>query len=326
MSPVLVMVIAGLAAIWLVVQVARTAGAGWAVLTFFFSPAAGLLLLRDWDDAKAIAPAYLVAMGTLALYLFVAIPQLREAVGDGALLANQGGGMQQFADDEDPEAAAMRLRQALGRVQYQRGEVSIPAAHATLAIPRHFKLVPRRSIEALTAELDGTPPAPQVFGWLVHESIDLADEDSWFIEVGYLPIGHVAASDASTLEDPALAEKNREVTAEYAGGEYAFDSFSRAPAWRDDIGTLAWGEWLKYADEPDKLLDCYAMKPSREGVVTFLVEYMPASRTELCERSVRLMAASTRFDRDWGYGDYAFWRDSRSGSELADLVTGAAFE
>jgi hypothetical protein len=325
-SPILVMLVAGLAAIWLVVQVARTAGAGWAILTFFFSPAAGLLLVRDWDDAKSIAPAYLVAMATLALYLFVAIPQMRDAMGDAALMAGQGDGVHQLIDGDDPEADAMRLRQALGRVQFQRGEISIPAAHATLAIPRHFKLVPRASIEMLAADLDGTPPAPHVFGWLVHETVDLADEDSWLVEVAYVPIGHVAEGDADELDDPALAEANRLATEGYAEGEYAFDSFLRAPAWREDIGTLAWGEWLEYADEPDKLLDCYAVKPTREGVIMFLAEYMPAARAELCERSVRLLAASTRFDRDWDYRDYSFWRDDRSGSGLADLVTGAAFE
>ena len=40
----------------------------------------------------------------------------------------------------------------------------------------------------------------------------------------------------------------------------------------------------------------------------------------------RLMAARTHFDPDWAWHDYSFWRDPRSGSELADLVTGAAFE
>ncbi|HVF35918.1 MAG TPA: DUF2167 domain-containing protein, partial [Candidatus Saccharimonadia bacterium] len=245
---------------------------------------------------------------------------------DARLAKAAGSPMQSLDAADDPVSEAIRLRQAFEQLEVQRGIVTIGAAHATLSIPTHFRLVPRRSIEALSTRLGGGPVERDLFGWLVHDSVDLADDDAWFIAVSYSPIGHVSASDAEDLSSPDLVEANRKLTAQYAGGEYAFDAFEHVPAWREDIGTLAWGETLAYTDNSEKLIDCYAVKPTRAGVIAFMAEYMPKARSELCLRSVRLMAASTRFDAGWGWDDYSFFRDSRAGADFADVVTGAAFE
>lgn len=316
--------------LWLVLRVFRVSGALSGVIALLLWPLAIIDVVRHWnDDENTVAwPWFATLLASVALYAF-ALRGFNEFVADQDARfakAQAGAPMDAFHDEDDPVSDAIRLRQALEQLQVQRGEVSIAAAHATLSIPRHFRLVPRRSLEALSTQLGGGQIEPRVFGWLVHDSVDLVDDDAWFVEVAYAPIGHVSASDAQDLASADLVEANRELTAQYADGEYAFDAFEHVPSWRDDIGTLAWGETLEYSDEPEKLIDCYAAKPTRAGVIEFMVEYMSKSRSELCLRSVRLMAASTRFDAGWAWQDYSFWRDERAGADFADLVTGAAFE
>lgn len=316
--------------LWLVVRVFRASGAIAGIIAIVVWPVALIDVVKHWkDDENSVAwPYFATLIATFALYTF-ALRGFNEFVAEqDARLVKAAGtsSTAMFRDDDDPVSEAIRVRQALDRMQVQRGQVSIPEAHATLSIPKHFRFIPRRSIVALSADLGGDAIDPTIFGWLVHDSVDLADEDSWFVEVSFAKIGHVSAGDADELAGEALAEANRERTAQYSGGEYAFDSFAHVPAWREDIGTLAWGERLAYDGEPGKLIDCYAAKPTREGVIEFMAEYMPEGRSELCLRSVRLMAASTRFDGGWGHDDYSFFRDARSGAGLADLVTGAAYE
>ncbi|HET9484566.1 MAG TPA: DUF2167 domain-containing protein [Xanthomonadales bacterium] len=329
MSIVLLWVASIFCWLWLVVRVSRASGTLPAVLAFVVWPIAIIDVIKHWkDEANSVAwPYFATLIATVALYTF-ALRGFNEFVAeqDARLSKAAGGSMQQFVDEDDPISDEIRLRQAIEGMEVRRGEVSIPEAHAKLDIPEHFRLVPRRSLDAVAVQLGGEATDPNVFGWLVHDSVHLLDDDAWFIEVTYTPIGHVAAGDAEDLAGEDLVEANREITAQYSGGEYTFASFAHVPAWREDIGTLAWGERLKYSDEPEPLIDCYAAKPTRAGVITFLAEYMPEGRSELCLRSVRLMAARTHFDPDWSWHDYSFWRDPRSGSELADLVTGAAFE
>jgi uncharacterized membrane-anchored protein len=313
--------------LWLVIRVFSASGLLAGILAFICWPVAIIDTIKHWNDPpnSVARPFFATLLAFAALWTFALRFQVEVMEAHEAMLAKGDGGVLGAAEG-DPESMAMRLRQAMSRLQVQRGEVSIPQAHATLAIPQHFRLVPKRSIEALAAELGGYPPDPDLFGWLVHDSVDVADDDAWFIEVHYNDVGHVSESDPEELGGPELVAANREVTDRYAGGEYRFESFAHAPTWREDIGTLAWGETLSYSDEPEALVDCYAVKPTREGVIEFVVEYMEKERSELCLRSVRLMAASTRFDPGWAWEDYSFWRDKRSGSDFADVVTGAVFE
>lgn len=313
--------------LWLVIRVFSVSGVLSGILTFLFWPVAIIDTVRNWSDPpnSVARPFFATLLTFVALYAFALRFGAEVMDAHEAMLAKGDGGVF-AATEDDPASVEIRLRQALSRLQVQRGEVSIPQAHATLAVPTHFRLVPKRSVEALAVELGGSAPDPDLFGWLVHDSVDLADDDAWFIEVRYSAIGHVSESDPTELGGPELVEANREITERYADGTYRFDAFAHPPTWREDIGTLAWGETLSYTDEPEPLIDCYAVKPTREGVIEFTVEYMDQDRSELCLRSVRLMAASTRFDPGWAWDDYSFWRDKRSGSDFADVVTGAVYE
>jgi uncharacterized membrane-anchored protein len=313
--------------LWLLVRVFSASGFLAGALTFICWPVAIIDTIKHWNDPpnSVARPFFATLLAFAALYTFALRGAAAFLAEHEAMLAKSGG-VGQFQDDEDPVAAEIRLRQAVDRLQVQRGEISIAQAHATLAIPEHFRLVPRRSLDALIAELGGESLHPDVFGWLVHDSVHLADDDAWFVEVSYSRIGHVAASDPGELGDPGLAEEARTLTTEYADN-YAFEDFVHAPQWRDDIATLTWGEAIRYSDEgsDETLIDCYAAKPTREGLIEYVVEYVDPKRGELCLRSVRLMAALTRFDAGWAWDDYSFWRDKRSGHALTDVVTRGAY-
>ncbi len=313
--------------LWLVVRVFRASGALIGILTLLFWPLAIIDVVRHWNDRdNSVAwPYFATLIASVALYTF-ALRGINTFLEEQERLA-KGDSIADFVDEDDPVSAQIRLQQAFSRLQIQRGEVSIPDAHATLAIPQHFRLIPRRSVDGLMMELGVEPVPDTLFGWLVHDSVELTDfDDAWLIEAHYRPIGHVGESDAADLADPHVYSKTRRLTDLYGAGEYTFEKFAHEPVFLAGTGTLTWGETLHYAEDREQLIDCYAMKPTREGVLQFHVEFMEERRSELCLRSVRLMAQSTRFDRDWGWNDYSFFRDSRSGSDLADLVSGAAFE
>lgn len=319
--------------LWLVVRVFSTSGVVAGLFTVFIWPSAIVSVVRQWNDPEnsVARPFFATLIASVALYTF-ALRGVNELLAEHEARLAKGSGMTvaDLVDDDDPISESIRLRAALEAMASQRGEVSIPPAHATLAIPAHFRLIPRSAIDRVATEVSGGMLEPTIVGWLVHDSVSntdlVEDEDAWLIEVSYAPIGHVSASDDADLAGAALAEENRRLMAEYGGGDFSFVSFAHTPAWRADIGALTWGERLSYVDEPDPLIDCYASKPTREGVIEFFVEYMPERRSELCLRSVRLMAASTRFDPDWSWDDYSFFTDRRAGADFEDLVTGAAFE
>lgn len=228
-------------------------------------------------------------------------------------------------EDEDPTAARVRLAVALARLPYRAGAIELPDAQAHVEVPAHFRFV---SAEALReAGLDpGDMPHAKAIGWIVHETVNLAAADAWYIEVDWFGEGFVGAERLTAYGNDALLAEARATAARLValdeGDDFDLVRFAETPVFDVSEARLTWVEEIAYAGESGHALDCYAVKLGRGGALQYSISSMEPGRQELCLRAVRLAAGSSRFNEDRGYTDYSRLFDAKSPFDLVDLVTG----
>jgi uncharacterized membrane-anchored protein len=230
------------------------------------------------------------------------------------------------ADDLDQQ---LRLATAVATLPLQTGHIEIPQAHATVDVPAHFRFIDRNALEGLYRETGESLDASSV-GWLVHESVNLADDNAWLVEIDWYPDGFVREGSVAGVSAEALLIDAKRVTARLAeqqgagAGDYELVRYAEAPVFDSNGHGATWVEETSTAGQPEHALDCYAVKLGRHGALTFGITDLTLQRQELCLRSVRLAAARTAFSAGHAYTDHWRFFDAAAKYELADLITGAA--
>lgn len=309
--------------VWLVIRCFKADGALIGLLTALFPLVAIISVIQHRGTSASVArPFVWMLLGTVGMWA-TTMHLVAEAQKQLMAAAEQDGAMtiEDLVAGDDPIRARIRLAQAQASVAFQRGEVSLPMAHAKLDVPQHFRFAPRPGLAAMAAQL-GTELPGDLVGWLVHDSVSLEDDDAWFVAVSWKDIGHVAQSEPDELSTALLTPALKATIDASSDGSYQFAAFAHAPKWRAEDGLLAWGESYAF-DDGSTGVDCYALRPASEGALEFAIEDFDATpeSTELCLRAVRLGAAKVRYDRGYRYGDYSFWKHSRSGADLAEMIT-----
>jgi len=210
------------------------------------------------------------------------------------------------------------------KLKQHRGKLALDDTGAELAVPEHWRFI---EAAPLRDALSGTKhyPGLGVIGWLVHERVDLGQLDTlWYVEVYAEQRGHVKASG---VDDSDLQTRKGEATAKinakgFAAGapSFSFVKFLEAPKYDAAYDRAVWVDQMSYPGETSLLLDCYAIKLGKEAQIWFRMREQFDGARELCTRSVRLMAAKTRFVSGAGYGDYTWLVDDSAGFDLGAVI------
>jgi len=313
--------------LWAVVRMWRTDSI-LAIVMFLFWPASIYALVRHWgEEENDIRVPLFGSFAVLALWL-----GLFALAGS----APKDPGTQGFAQtlvegtepEADPVADKLHFSIALTKTPYRSGPVEIPIAHATIDVPAHFHFYDRASLAALYAD-SGEGPSEVTVGWLVHESVDLADEDEWHVDVAWIGEGFVAEGDLATRNPESLLAQGRLVTEEQSahletGSSISLVRYAQTPTLDTPLHRATWVEEyaVKEKGDVENKLDCYAAKLARGGVMLYSIDEIEPEREELCLRSVRLASTRTTFAAGQTYEDHSSLLDHRAKFDLTALVTG----
>jgi uncharacterized membrane-anchored protein len=320
-------VLAGLFYLLAVARVWRT-NRMLAVVMLVFSPAGLYALVRYWSEKEGnIRVPMFAALGALALWWGLIVwgashvPDVRDNEAAFAEASEEpAAGADRSLDDK------LHFSIALVNLPYRNGQVEIATAHAAIDVPAHFHFVERASLLGLYADGDNGP-AEKSLGWLVHESVNLGDENAWYIDVEWIGDGYVAENDFATHASDALLADAQRATSQLStqqGDVYDFRlaRYAEAPALDAAGHSATWVEELVYAGQPEHRLDCYAAKLGRGGALMYSINDVAIQRRELCLRSVRLAAGRTQFAGGQAYADHSGLFDHKAKYDLAALVTG----
>jgi uncharacterized membrane-anchored protein len=291
------------------------------VLSFLLFPVGVYATVRYWraDHDNPRVPA-LVALALCGVWLGM----LAFAGGPGSNegYAGDSGEYARGAED-DATPAGVRGSVSLARLPYRRGVVDLADVQAQIDVPTHFRFVSAAALRAAGLSPGAVPHAKSI-GWIVHEGVDLAAGDAWYIEVDWFGEGFVGSERLTAYGNAALLAEARATAARVAAtevpGHVELVRFAETPVFDVSDARLTWVAEADHAGE--RVLDCHAVKLGRSGALQFSIASMALERSELCLRAVRLAAASSRFNANRAFADYSRLFDSKSPFDLVDLVTG----
>lgn len=291
------------------------------VLSFLFVPVGVYATVRYWraedDNPRVPVLASLAVLGIwLGMLAFGASDE--PAPIEGAEYVELEGDAGQEPADE-----GLRVAVTFANLPYRSGTIDVPEAQARIDVPTHFRFVSAQALRAAGVDADGMPHASAV-GWLVHESVELARADAWFIEVDWFGEGFVSSERMTAYGNVALLAEARATAAKLAeldaSEQVELVGFAGPPVFDVSEARLTWAEEVEYAGE--RSLDCHAVKLGRGGALMLSIGAMSPQRGELCLLSVRLAAGSSRFNPNHAFTDYSRLFDTKSRFDLVDLVTG----
>ncbi len=230
--------------------------------------------------------------------------------------AGQAQSVEQVAAATEAERG-FQLRTASSALKFQRGSVRLEPARATLALPLHFRFVDAYQLFRI-ARLRDTPLDGGSLGWIVHERVDLADPDAWFIDLRFEEIGNLTIGQGPGVD--ALQQQIALLGLLPAGVQFGTGNY--APQW-DTRASLA--TWMKFttavgSSADGARVDLAAVRPLRHGVLVARIMGIPVAERELGLRATRLIVSSTQPDAGWRHADYRSGRDPAAGSTLAEWV------
>lgn len=288
----------------------------------FLSPLASIwALIRYWNEPEVRVRVPLIA----SLLIF--------GVWWGVVLHGVSEGERELAHrrnmphESDAQMQA-RFASELSQLPLKSGRVDIASGKADIDVPGHFRFVPRVHLMALYAKF-GTLIDKSTSGWMVHESVNLADDDAWFVEVDWHPVGYVDEGAFVTQSSATLFEKGRDndrVMSERQGedpDEHRIVRYAEEPELIGDQHTVTWVEEFATTEKDEHRLDCYAAKLTRKGYFMYSITDVARTRQELCLRTVRLAAARTAPASGEAYADHSSFFDHKAKFDLAAIVTGA---
>jgi uncharacterized membrane-anchored protein len=327
---ILCIFLAFICTLWMVIRIGRTSTLR--AIIVFFVPVAGLRhLIQYWgDEGNDIRTPYFAMLAFSGLSAYAAqraivwATHMEEA--ENALAKSMLAQLK--ADSRDSIDRSIAIAKAQSSVSFVGGDVTIPEAHATIAVPEHFRFASAKSLAPL-AEALGRGVTPGTVGWIAHDKMSFTHEHPWVVVVHWYPIGHVADGPPESLAPPELIQRRSDVLNGTdmisVVGSYEWKGFVYKPEWNETRGWLAWSEATYYEAIEGEVVDAYADMPGKEGVLRFEVEFIEKPRGELAFRAVRLLANHTTFEPGWTSADYSKLWSRNSGYMLADLVSGKAW-
>lgn len=191
------------------------------------------------------------------------------------------------------EAQQRRELEAAARLlSWRFGAIDLIPAPAQLDLPAGFRFVPRAQAVRV-ARLRGTPLDDRVIGWVVHQRVDMARDDAWYVQIRYRPVAQMPRPPMM------IGDKDNDAAAR---ADYAKDLAAlvqgeakrtiQAATWDSGPNLASW-VWQREQTGASSY-DYTVARPLPSGVLEFSVPALHQSQAELGQRGARLMATHTR--------------------------------
>ena len=294
-----------------------------AILMFLFAPLGGVfMMIRYWGDREHdIRVRMFTALGCYLAFCGFVWWGLRYDSND-----QQAGQQRHEARPQSELEQRVRYVTAVSHITLRSGGNDIPGANASIEVPQHFRFVDAADLGNIYSAVGQNVPA-YVVGWLVHESVDLAEDDAWYVEVKWRGEGFFKESDAQKL-DPAAIASRAKATSTKLGRLLPIDpaaidkiQFAQSPDYDAKNHSATWVFESEDPDNAEFPLECHAARLGRRGALMFELTDMSKAREELCLRTVRLAASRVTFASGESYSEHSMF-DRGGGTDLAGLISG----
>jgi uncharacterized membrane-anchored protein len=230
------------------------------------------------------------------------------------------------ADEADPKAA---LKQFLDSLHFQGGRVAVDAAHATLNLTPEYRFLAAADAQRVLSDLWGNPPDDEVLGLIVPAGTSLADDNGWAVVVTYSDDGHVADSEASTLDYAKMLREMQEQTHEsnaarrkqgYPTAELV--GWATPPHYDSGTNKLYWAKELAFDGAAEHTLN-YDIRVLGRGGYLSMNAVAGMSQLDMVQAQMPRVLALTDFDPGQRYGDFNASTDKVAAYGIGALVAGA---
>lgn len=230
-----------------------------------------------------------------------------------------------LALEEEYMAWASELWNSLDR---QHGEISIPAASASLTVPENFYFLNAEDAETVLVEMWGNPPDESTLGMLFPADLAPYDDESWAVTLSYEEDGYVSDEDADSIDyDEMLSQMQQDVldfNAERVEMGYEaieLVGWAEPPKYDSETHKLYWAKELHFDGYDTNTLNYNIRALGRRGVLVlnFIanMEQLPAIRENL-----DTVLAMAEFDTGSAYSDFDPDIDKVAAYGIGALVAG----
>jgi uncharacterized membrane-anchored protein len=230
---------------------------------------------------------------------------------------------------QDPDGRAA-VRKFVDSLHFKSGTVPIDAAHATLNLTSEFRFLDAHDAQRVLHDLWGNPPDSDVLGMLVPAGASLTDErNSWVVVISYSDDGHVADSEASTL-DYAKLMKDMQQGAHDSNAERGKEGYpaieivgwATPPHYDASSNKLYWAKELNFAGAPEHTLNYDIRVLGRGGYLSFNAVAGMHQLAMVKERMPQVLDMA-EFDAGQRYADFNSSTDKIAAYGIGALVAGA---
>jgi uncharacterized membrane-anchored protein len=243
-------------------------------------------------------------------------------LGAAALLLGQMYAAHAANDDE-------QVRKIIDSLHFQTGNVSVPAAHATLDLTPDFRYLDGKDAQRVLTQLWGNPPHPDVLGMIVPTSTSLTEKGGYAVVITYSNDGYVSDADAAKIDyDKMLKdmqEGTRDANAERVKQGYhsvELIGWAKPPHYDAATNKLYWAKELDFAGARAHTLNYDIRVLGREGYLS-LNAVASMNQLPLVESEMQKVIAMTGFDAGQRYTDFNASTDKVAAYGIGALVAGA---
>ncbi|MEL7487013.1 MAG: DUF2167 domain-containing protein [Pseudomonadota bacterium] len=262
--------------------------------------------------------------GSIALFLMV---------GAGGAIASEPAEKLVYTPGEGEELTAEQtsnIEAFLERLQPMVGEVTLPAAKATLDVPDAYYFLDADGARAVLEEAWGNPPDENVLGMIFPAGATPLDYGVWGATIHYSGDGYVSDKDAQKINYAEMMTDLQEATnsenpwrVENGYEPVQLVGWAEAPTYDGLSNKMYWAKELKFGDAPVNTLNYDIRVLGRGGalVISFIADMnaLPSIR-----ETAPTVLAMANFDPGATYADYQPGVDRKAAYGLAGLVGGAA--
>jgi uncharacterized membrane-anchored protein len=235
------------------------------------------------------------------------------------------------APTAEQQAEIRRMEALLESLEPQGGDISLPAAKATLALGEDYYFLGAEDAKRVLIEGWGNPPSvvEGVIGMVFPAGKSPLD-DTWGAVITWVGDGYVSDADAASIDYADLlqqlkageAEENRALAADgYAASNLV--GWARQPSYDPARHNLIWAKEIAFAGSPENTLNYDVRVLGREGVLSMNIVALMSELPTITGEATKLMNTAS-FQPGAQYADYREGVDKKAAYGVGGLIAGGA--
>lgn len=231
----------------------------------------------------------------------------------------------------EQQAEIRRLGALLDSLEPQTGQITLPAAKATLALGEDYYFLGAEDARRVLTEAWGNPPSvvEGVLGMVFPAGKSPVD-DTWGAVITWVGDGYVADADAAGVDYADLlrqlkageAEENRILVADgYPASNIV--GWAQQPSYDATRHNLIWAKEIAFTGSPENTLNYDVRVLGREGVLSMNIVALMSDLDAIRPEATKLMNTAS-FQPGARYADYREGTDKKASYGVAGLIAGGA--